>query len=180
MEDILILVDDEDNEIGYNKKMDVHIKGQLHRAFSLFIYDKTQKKLLLHKRAIGKYHSGGLWTNSCCSHPRKGELLINSVIRRTNDELGIDIQEFEKNLIEIGKFHYYKKFKYCAENEIDHVFVLILDVQPILNINHEEVADFKWNSIDEIDSELEEKPHYFTAWFPEAYKIFKNNLVHNN
>lgn len=74
MEDILILVDSDDREIGFDEKMKVHIKGQLHRAFSLFIYDKRKKRLLLHRRSFGKYHSGGLWTNSCCSHPRQGEI----------------------------------------------------------------------------------------------------------
>ena len=130
MDNKLILVNEEDEEIGYCKKMNAHINEYLHRAFSLFIYNKTDNKLLIHKRALGKYHSGGLWTNSCCSHPRYGENLIDSVIRRTKEELGLDINSYIDNLREVGKFHYYKKFTDCAENEIDHVFMLTIYKQP--------------------------------------------------
>ena len=73
MEDLLVLVDENDREIGWREKMEVHVAGKLHRAFSVFIFDRNQKKMLLQKRAEGKYHSGGLWSNACCSHPRKGE-----------------------------------------------------------------------------------------------------------
>lgn len=120
MNNSLILVNEEDEEMGYCEKMDAHRKEYLHRAFSLFIYHKTDHKMLLHKRALGKYHSGGLWTNSCCSYPRYGENLMDAVIRRTKEELGLDISSYADELKEVGKFHYYKKYSTCAENEIDN------------------------------------------------------------
>lgn len=174
MEDVLILVDDDDNEIGYNEKMDVHIKEQLHRAFSLFIYNKNEKKVLLHRRALGKYHSGGLWTNSCCSHPRRGEALLDAVIRRTKEELGFDIKCFEKEIIELGKFRYYKKFKNCAEYEIDHVFILALDIEPGLHINSVEIEEAKWYTIENINTWLKNNSDDFTVWFSPAYKMMYN------
>lgn len=117
MNNLLILVNEEDEEIGYCEKMDAHRKKYLHRAFSLFIYHKADHKMLIHKRALGKYHSGGLWTNSCCSHPRYGENLMDAAIRRTKEELGLDISSYADELKEVGRFHYYKKYSTCAENE---------------------------------------------------------------
>ena len=172
MEDILILVDENDNPIGYGTKMDVHRKEQLHRAFSLFIYDKSKKQVLLHNRALGKYHSGGLWTNSCCSHPRKDEELVESVIRRTKEELGFDIEPYKNKLKELGKFHYYKKFDDCAENEIDHVFLLGIDCQPDLKVNSDEIAEIQWFGLEEIFQSLEDNPDKFTAWFSKAFEYF--------
>ncbi len=171
MDDFLVLVDSADNEIGYNEKNDVHIKRQLHRAFSLFIYDKTENKVLLHRRARRKYHSGGLWTNSCCSHPRKEEKLADAIIRRTYEELGLDIAGYRDSLIEAGKFHYFKQFEKCAENEIDHVFVLILEKQPVLNINTDEIEEIRWQSVEEIFAMIGAEPEQFTAWFSEAFTL---------
>ena len=178
MDNKLILVNEEDEEIGYCKKMNAHINEYLHRAFSLFIYNKTDNKLLIHKRALGKYHSGGLWTNSCCSHPRYGENLIDSVIRRTKEELGLDINSYIDNLREVGKFHYYKKFTDCAENEIDHVFMLTIYKQPLLDVDPDEIDDIQWKNINEIVQELEENPDQFTAWFPQAFELFVSTLKH--
>lgn len=171
-EDILILVDKNDNEIGYNEKMNVHIKGQLHRAFSLFIYDNNKKRVLLHRRALEKYHSGGLWTNSCCSHPRKGEQLLDAVIRRSAEELGINIKQYKKCIIEIGKFHYYKKFENCVEHEIDHVFVLTVNQEFLIKPNPNEIDDIKWISVKDLDVWISNECEIFTSWFSEAYGIF--------
>lgn len=176
MEDILVLVDSNDNEIGYNEKMDVHIKGQLHRAFSLFIYNKANNKLLIHKRAFEKYHSGGLWTNSCCSHPRKGERLVEAIIRRTREELGLDITCYTENLKEVGKFRYYKNFGDCVENEIDHVFVLVVDKQLTLNVNLDEIAEIQWKKVEEIAGELDNCSDEFTAWFKRAFNLFEKYI----
>ena len=176
MDNKLILVNEEDEEIGYCEKMKAHINEYLHRAFSLFIYNRTDNKLLIHKRALGKYHSGGLWTNSCCSHPRYGENLIDSVIRRTKEELGLDINSYIDNLREVGKFHYYKKFTDCAENEIDHVFMLTIYKQPMLDVDSDEIDDLQWKNINEIVQKLEENPDQFTAWFPQAFELFRANI----
>ena len=182
LEELLILVNDDDNEIGYEEKMETHIQEKLHRAFSLFIYNKTNNTLLIHKRAEGKYHSGGLWTNSCCSHPRKGENLQTAVVRRVKQELGLDLFDnqlkidankiYECGLYELGSFKYYKKFKNCAEFEIDHVFYLPLNEEEIkLHLNKTEIAEVMWISIDKLKKWLSTSPDKFTAWFPKAFDI---------
>lgn len=176
MNNSLILVNEEDEEIGYCEKMDAHRKEYLHRAFSLFIYHKTDHKMLMHKRALGKYHSGGLWTNSCCSHPRYGENLMDAVIRRTKEELGLDISSYADELKEVGRFHYYKKYSTCAENEIDHVFLLTMEKQPILDVEPDEIAEVQWESIDAIAKELGKNPDRFTAWFPQAFELVVSSL----
>ena len=132
VEDLLILVDDNDNEIGYGEKMETHITGKLHRAFSLFVFDKKSRSLLIHQRAAGKYHSGGLWTNSCCSHPRKGGALLDAVVRRAHEELGLEIpcgDGMVSGLTEVGKFQYFADFGDISEHEIDHVFIWETDGQ---------------------------------------------------
>lgn len=176
MNNILILVDENDNEIGYGTKADIHVKEQLHRAFSLFIYDKSTAKLLLHRRALGKYHSGGLWTNSCCSHPRKGEDLLTAVVRRTKEELGLDIEPYKSHVVELGKFQYYKKYEECAESEIDHIFLLIVNKKPNISFDSNEIAEIKWLPIQEIELWLKEAPEEFTAWFPNALAIVLKSI----
>ena len=91
MEDLIIWVDENDNEIGYGEKLETHIKGQLHRAFSVFIFDWSDSTMLIQRRAIGKYHSGGLWSNSCCSHPYDGENFEDSIKRCIKNELNFDL-----------------------------------------------------------------------------------------
>lgn len=176
MNNSLILVNEEDEEIGYCEKMDAHRKEYLHRAFSLFIYHKADHKMLIHKRALGKYHSGGLWTNSCCSHPRYGEDLMDAVIRRTKEELGLDISSYTDELKKVGKFHYYKKYSTCAENEIDHVFLLTIEKQPILDVDPDEIAEVQWESINAVAQALEKNPDQFTAWFPQAFELVVSSL----
>lgn len=168
--DMLILVDETDQEIGYEEKMEAHIYEHLHRAFSLFIYNTTNKKLLLHQRAVSKYHSGGLWTNSCCSHPRKGESLEQAVIRRTKEELGVELHKYcdQNSLLELGSFQYYQKYQTCAESEIDHVFIALVEEDLPLCIEASEIQAVKWVSLQELQKWQEESPDAFTAWFPNA------------
>lgn len=173
MNDFLILVDDNDNEIGYSPKMEAHMKELLHRAFSLFIFNVNSNKMLLQKRATGKYHSGGLWANACCSHPRKGEDIRAAVLRRTKEELGILISKYYSiaDLIELSSFKYYCKYDGCAEHEIDHVFLLIVKEHITLKINKREISEVRWVSIPDLIEELNKKNDIFTAWFPKAFKI---------
>ncbi len=133
-EDLLIWVDEQDREIGYGEKMDTHRREQLHRAFSLFLYNQKEHRMLLHRRAPGKYHSGGLWTNACCSHPRKVETLIRAVFRRAREELGLELAP-DAPVTEVGKFQYYQKYETCAEHEIDHVFLLCAAEFPALQVD---------------------------------------------
>lgn len=138
----IILVNENDEIVGYAEKMDVHKKQLLHRGFSIFIFDWRTKKLLLQKRASGKYHSGGLWSNACYSHPRKDEDLNECLSIRLKEELGIETQFHivnpkdcgllidEKDVIySCGKFTYSASYGEISENEIDHVFLY----SPIIN-----------------------------------------------
>ena len=180
VEDLLILVDDNDNEIGYGEKMETHITGRLHRAFSLFVFDKKSRSLLIHQRAAGKYHSGGLWTNSCCSHPRKGETLQDAVVRRAYEELGLRIPCGDgtiPGLIEVGKFKYFADFGDISEHEIDHVFIWETDGQVNLNPDSEEVMDFMWIEPPRLTELMQREPGSFTAWFAPALSIVKESII---
>lgn len=169
MEDILILVDENDKEIGSCLKMEAHVKKLLHRAFSLFLYNPKTNEFLIQQRAFGKYHSGGCFSNSCCSHPRKGESLPLAVVRRTKQELNVDIQE--EKLIYCGKFQYFAQFDGVAEHEIDNVFFYPVDDVEIESLegNPEEVAKLRWIEKQELDQWLEQEPEAFSAWFGKAY-----------
>lgn len=186
-EELLLWVDENDRIIGYGGKMETHVKEQLHRAFSLFIFNQYDNKLLIHKRARGKYHSGGLWTNSCCSHPRKDEELREAVIRRVKEELGLELREEELTLsksgglIEVDKFQYYQKFGNCAENEIDHVFYLLINKpEVLLKLDADEIEEVRWVSEQELIIWMEKKPENFTAWFEKAFEIVRNYIVTKN
>lgn len=169
MEDILILVDEKDREIGHMGKMEAHVEKKLHRAFSLFLYDSKEDTMLIQKRAYGKYHSGGCWSNSCCSHPRKGEELATAVVRRTKTELDIDIRE--EQLVFCGKFQYFAQFETVAEHEIDNVFVYDYAGQDknLIHGNPEEVDSLMWIPMDELIGWLEKDRDVFSAWFPKAF-----------
>ena len=120
MKEEIILVDFSDRQIGFCEKLEAHHRNRLHRAFSVFLYDPDgrEPRMLLQKRAVGKYHSGGLWTNACCSHPRKGETLSVAVPRRMREELGIVTP-----VREIFSFCYFHQFSdHISEFEFDHVF----------------------------------------------------------
>ena len=158
MNDSIILVNDEDDEIGFCEKMEVHQKGQLHRAFSLFIVD-SNLNVLIQKRAKNKYHSGGLWTNACCSHPRKGEDIERSIRKRVLEELGIDIMDSSSFVLtELGKFKYIKHFDGCTEYEIDHVFLLELPSNIELHPNAAEVEELNWVNIFDLGDRLLNNP----------------------
>lgn len=156
----LILVDLHDNQIGTAEKLAAHVRGRLHRAFSLFVVSGDH--MLIHKRAAGKYHSGGLWTNACCSHPRNGETLEEAVVRRTMQELGLKLDACPP---EVFNFIYRADFGHLSEYEYDHVFLLKVDEQPALDPNPEEMSATAWVSFDELSARLLENPAEFTAWF---------------
>ena len=184
MEGMLLLVDENDKEIGYGEKMDVHKKKQLHRAFSIFIFDWNTKKMLLQKRAFGKYHSGGLWTNACCSHPRKDESMVESLNIRLAEELGLGTEFHIEDpadcdllihgddvIYSCGKF----SFGEVSENEIDHVFLYSPVTSKIdsnaISFNKQEIEEIKWVSIEELKSWLERDSKAFTAWFIPAFEL---------
>ncbi len=159
--DLLILVDLADRQVGTEEKLACHLAGHLHRAFSVFLFDGD--RLLLQRRALGKYHSGGLWTNSCCSHPRVGETLAQAVPRRLEQELGVTGVACR----EVGSFCYRAAFSNgITEYEMDHVFVGEWSGSP--NPDPEEVMDWRWENAAQVAAGVREHPEAFTAWFPTA------------
>jgi isopentenyl-diphosphate Delta-isomerase len=154
----VILVDEHDNDRGFMDKMEAHQKGLIHRAFSIFIFN-SQGEMLLQQRALNKYHSAGLWSNSCCSHPYPGEEIKEAATRRLNEELG-----FETPLEKIFDFIYQVSFENgLVENEFDHVFVGHYD--GIIKANSEEINDYAFKSMEQIKLEIENAPEIYTAWF---------------
>lgn len=144
--------------IGTMDKMAAHRSGTLHRAFSVFIFN-SKGQLLLQQRALDKYHSGGLWTNTCCSHPRLGERTSDAAYRRLQEEMGMDCE-----LTELFQFTYRHEFENgLIENEYDHVFMGISDELPLPN--PDEVGDFKYVDTDRLLLELLEQPNKYTPWF---------------
>lgn len=163
----VILVDKNDVECGTMEKMEAHRNGgTLHRAFSVFIFN-TKGELLLQRRAEHKYHSSGLWTNTCCSHPRPGETTREAGNRRLEEEMGMQCK-----LIELFNFEYKAEVEDgMTEWEIDHVLLGLTDVEPKINTN--EVAEWKYMPLDEIDSDLKSNPHNYTEWFKICFERVK-------
>jgi isopentenyl-diphosphate delta-isomerase len=158
MHEQVILVDRHDRQIGVEEKLKAHREGKLHRAFSIFVFNE-KGEMLLQKRASGKYHSGGLWTNACCSHPRPGEPVALAATRRLQEEMGFDCA-----LKKAFHFSYEARLDHnVIENEFDHVFVGQYDGQVRPNPN--EVMDYRWLSIQMIKDELERCPENYTVWF---------------
>ncbi len=154
----VILVNEQDEQIGTMEKMEAHEKKQLHRAFSIFIFN-NQGKMLLQQRAISKYHSGGLWTNACCSHPYPNETVENAASRRLFEELG-----FKTTLTKAFHFVYDTAFDNgLYEYEFDHVFTGKYNDEIIPDDN--EVMNYCYKTIDEIKSDILQKPAMYTAWF---------------
>lgn len=144
--------------IGTMDKMAAHRKGALHRAFSIFVFN-TNGQLLLQQRALDKYHSAGLWTNTCCSHPRLGEITLIAAHRRLREEMGMDCE-----LTEIFQFTYRHEFENgLIEHEYDHVFIGISNQKPLPLST--EVADYKYMDTDMLVFELTERPDQYTPWF---------------
>ena len=170
MEEMVILVDKNDNQIGLMEKIEAHKKAVLHRAFSVFILNDNNE-LLLQRRALSKYHSPGLWTNTCCSHPREGESVINAGIRRLREEMG-----FETEINNLFSFIYKAEFDNgLTEHELDHVLLGRYNKAPL--INKLEVSDWKWTNMEFLKKDVVINPDLYTVWFKiifqQFYKKFK-------
>ena len=169
----VILVDENDTQVGLMPKLEAHQKGLLHRAFSVFIFNSNHQ-LLLQKRAVSKYHSGGLWTNTCCSHPREGEETINAANRRLIEEMGI-----KTNLRKVFDFIYKAELdNELTENELDHVFYGLYNEDPI--INTEEADDFKWIDMETLNNDITVNGQNYTVWFKIAFDYFYKYLNNDN
>ncbi|QXP74194.1 isopentenyl-diphosphate Delta-isomerase [Tenacibaculum sp. AHE15PA] len=171
MKEQVILVDEQDNQIGLMEKIEAHEKALLHRAFSVFVFN-DKKELMLQQRAAEKYHSPLLWTNTCCSHQREGETNLAAGKRRLQEEMG-----FVCELKEVFSFIYKAPFDNgLTEHEFDHVMVGDFNGGP--NINAEEVASYKWMTLEAVKKDIESNPKIYTAWFKiifkESYDALKN------
>jgi isopentenyl-diphosphate Delta-isomerase len=168
IEEKVILVDENDQQIGLMNKLEAHEKAVLHRAFSVFVLNE-KNEVMLQKRAAHKYHSPLLWTNTCCSHQREGETNIQAGKRRLFEEMGfvVDLKEM---------FHFIYKAPFdngLTEHELDHVMIGYYNGEP--NINLEEVDDWTWMSVDYIKEDMQNNPDLYTVWF----KIIFNEFYHH-
>lgn len=169
MEENVIIVDKNDNQIGLMPKLDAHKKGILHRAFSVFVLNNNNE-IMLQKRAYNKYHSGGLWTNTCCSHQREGENSIEAGKRRLLEEMG-----FETELKIITSFIYKVEFENgLTEHELDYLLIGKFFKSPV--INKQEVADWKWMKIELIADDIKLNPNNYTSWFKIIFDKFQNKI----
>ena len=158
----VILVTERDEPVGTMKKMEAHRKGLLHRAFSVFIFN-NKGEMLLQQRASGKYHSGGLWTNACCSHPAPGEETLPAAKRRLKEEMGFTVA-----LEKIFDFVYKSEFdNELTEHEFDHVFAGIYE--GVIKPDESEVQDYCYKGLDDIKKSMASHPQKYTAWFRIAF-----------
>ncbi|KAB2814463.1 isopentenyl-diphosphate Delta-isomerase [Phaeocystidibacter luteus] len=165
MAELVILVDERDQQLGLMEKMEAHRKGLLHRAFSVFILN-SKGEMMIHQRALHKYHSGGLWTNACCSHPRDGETIIEAGHRRLMEEMG-----FDTDLEKVLEFTYKAELDGgLTEHEYDHVMVGHFEGEP--KPNPSEVAQWKWVNVDDLKNDIEKRPQRYTEWFKIIFDRF--------
>ncbi len=159
----VVLVNEQDQQIGIMEKMAAHIVPRLHRAISIFIF-KSKGELLLQQRALSKYHSPGLWTNTCCSHPRNGETLQEATARRLKEEMGMTC-----DMHEVFTFIYKAPVGLgLTEHEFDHVWFGQSDEEP--EINHEEVEAWEYMSISDIEADMKQHPECYTEWFKISFE----------
>ena len=164
----VVLVDENDHEIGIMEKQSAHIEPHLHRAFSIFLFN-SKGELLMQQRALSKYHSPGLWTNTCCSHPRAGETTAEAASRRLMEEMGMRCE-----MHEVYTFIYKAPVgQGLTEHEFDHVFIGQSDDIPC--INTDEVASWKYMSIGDLSQDIALYPEHYTEWF----KITFEEMTHH-
>ena len=161
---MVILVNERDEAIGLMEKMEAHEKGLLHRAFSIFIFN-LEGEMLLQQRALSKYHSPGLWTNACCSHPRDGETILEAAHRRLSEEMGMPT-----DLTVLTHFIYKADCDNgLTEHELDYVVKGITNENPTINLD--EVNAFRWISMADLNKWVNTSPTDFTVWFLELFKL---------
>ncbi|WP_428231272.1 isopentenyl-diphosphate Delta-isomerase [Flavobacterium sp.] len=169
IEENVILVNQNDEQIGLMPKLEAHEKAVLHRAFSVFILN-DKNEIMLQQRAHQKYHSPLLWTNTCCSHQREGETNVEAGTRRLFEEMGIKAE-----LKELFHFIYKAPFDNgLTEHELDHVMIGYYNDNPV--INREEVEDWKWMKIEDVKQDIEKQPEIYTVWFKIIFDEFDHYL----
>jgi len=171
MEELVVLVDKQDNQVGLMPKMEAHEKAVLHRAFSVFIFN-DRGELMLQQRAAHKYHSPLLWTNTCCSHQRDGESNVEAGKRRLEEEMG-----FVTEVKEVFSFIYKAPFDNgLTEHELDHVMVGKFNGVPQINKN--EVEAYKWMTLADVKSDIAQNPETYTEWFKIIFDKSYEKLTH--
>ena len=171
MEEQIIIVDENDQQIGMGGKLKVHQDGALHRALSLYIFN-DQDELMLQQRAKDKYHCGGLWTNTTCSHPRIDEDLSDAAHRRLQEEMGFDTE-----MKKVGEYTYKVAFENgLTEHEYVHVFIGRYNDEP--NLNPEEAMNWKWIKIEELENAIKKDSNAYTYWMKKALPSVKEALAH--
>lgn len=177
---MMVLVDEQDQVVGVEEKLKAHQLGLLHRAFSVFIYrqslDGMDVEFLLQQRHVDKYHCGGLWTNTCCSHPRLNEDIVLAGQRRLKEEMSIDLP-----LRRIGAFKYKASFENgLTEHEFDHVLVGEYDgLQPIV-LDPNEAQDYRWIAKKRLLRELDLYAEHYTPWLKQAFNLVLEDLWFNS
>jgi isopentenyl-diphosphate delta-isomerase type 1 len=171
--EMVVLVDEHDKQIGLAEKMQAHEHGLLHRAFSVFIVRPNVNgyEILMQQRNIDKYHCGGLWTNTCCSHPRDQENIVQAAQRRLQEEMGLQI-----NLQVIGEFIYRAAFSNgLVEHEYDHVMLGFYNAEEFV-VNSVEVQNFKWMTLSDLEIALVADPDKYTPWLQPALNIVRQHM----
>ena len=169
-EELVILVDENDNKVGLMPKMEAHEKALLHRAFSVFVFN-DDNELMLQRRALNKYHSPGLWTNTCCSHQRDGETNIEAGVRRLQEEMGFSVP-----LREAMSFIYKAPFDDgLTEHEYD--YILLGEFNAVPDINPAEVAEWKWMKLEDVKEDMQTNPDIYTEWFKIIFDQFYNHIA---
>jgi isopentenyl-diphosphate delta-isomerase len=168
----VILVNERDEQLGTMDKMEAHLQAKLHRAFSIFIFNRDGE-MLLQQRADQKYHSGGLWTNACCSHPSPGEKTEDAARRRLQEEMG-----FDTSLVKIFDFTYKAEFENgLVEHEYDHVFLGVYNGS--IHPDPDEVKDYRYADMETLRDNMINEPDSFTAWFHIAFPLLEKWLLKN-
>jgi len=175
MKNQVILVDQNDVPVGSMEKYEAHRKGLLHRAISVFLFN-TKGQWLLQQRANDKYHSKSLWSNTCCTHPFKGESNLEAAHRRLSEEMGLTCE-----LKEVFQFMYEEQLdEELTEHELDHVFIGFSDEIPVLNPS--EVMDYRYTNLVDLQEDIKSHPENYTVWFrkivePVHEKFLLNGIV---
>ena len=165
----VILVNEKDEQIGLMEKIEAHEKALLHRAFSVFVFNE-KNEMMIQQRALSKYHSPGLWTNTCCSHQREGETNIQAGKRRLQEEMG-----FSTDLKDTISFIYKAPFDNgLTEHEFDHILVGKFEGEP--DLNPDEVADWKWITLEDVEKDMKVHPEIYTEWFKIIFDKYYSHI----
>ncbi len=177
MSDFVVTLNEKNEPVGEMEKLAAHQQNIRHLAFSVVVIRETEQGIetLLQQRAHSKYHCGGLWSNTCCSHPKPQESVLAAANRRLIEELNMSLPV----LTDIGQFWYHAEFANgLHENEYDHVLLCEISEEPEWTLNSEEVAQVKWVNIDQLQKKLVESSEQFTPWLSGVMALVQTYIAH--